>query len=301
MAATPRAEIARGLIPDRPAVRRFPQDCRRYGERPTSRGFSYPADPLGRCRRAADAKTIYCGTRQVGRRWSVIRTLRLDRCRGRDRSVRSPRYVKDVTERAAGRERPDPSARNQDFVNACEEAIVKLAFSRAGTPVDYISVQSCAAGTRTLGSAIFPTMSRPPTAPAVADRDLILEGGGNVHAAPAQPGATGHPKALHGIDRRAASSRRSLWVPIIYRVRAAVCSHLPSRTASSIRAVPRVAPRRTGADLPFRINLDRPSYGSVPPLEPPLVVNTRNGTTESRSLCLVPIGRHPHAPERKLP
>ena len=64
-------------------------------------------------------------------------------------------YVNDITERAAGRERPDPFARNQAFVTACEEAMVKLAFGRAGTPIDYISMEILRRWTRTLALVNF--------------------------------------------------------------------------------------------------------------------------------------------------
>ena len=81
-------------------------------------------------------------------------------------------YVKDITERAAGRERPDPFARNQAFVTACEEAMVEVRF-RPGRYAHRLHLHGnpppmdTHAGARQL---LLPR-SRPASAPAVADRD----------------------------------------------------------------------------------------------------------------------------------
>ena len=64
-------------------------------------------------------------------------------------------YVRDILVRASSRQRRDPLQRNQDFANACEQAAVKLAFTKAGAPLDYISMEILRRWTRTLGLASF--------------------------------------------------------------------------------------------------------------------------------------------------
>jgi hypothetical protein len=199
-------------------------------------------------------------------------------------------YVKDITERAAGRERPDPFARNQAFVTACEEAMVKFAFGRAGTPIDYISMEILRRWTRTLALVNFSYHAPGPQAlrlwptATVAFRDGRLDVQRRV--GPAWRDAV--PKALHGaFDRlRRSEPTGSLWVPI-YRIRAAVCWELRIPDSEFDAAVLELLRGERGADLPFRVNLDQSSYGSVPPSERALVVNTRNGPRIFKSLSLV--------------
>ncbi len=48
-------------------------------------------------------------------------------------------YITNLVEAATRRRRPEPFTRNQDFVAACEEALLSFAFRQAGLPLDYIS------------------------------------------------------------------------------------------------------------------------------------------------------------------
>ena len=54
----------------------------------------------------------------------------------------------------------------------------------------------------------------------------------------------------------------SLWIPI-YRIRAAVCWELRIPDSEFDAAVLELLRGERGADLPFRVNLDQSSYGSV--------------------------------------
>jgi hypothetical protein len=199
-------------------------------------------------------------------------------------------YVKDITERAAGRERPDPFARNQAFVTACEEAMVKFAFGRAGTPIDYISMEILRRWTRTLALVNFSYHAPGPQALRLWPTATVTfqDGRLDVQRRVGPTWRDAVPKALHSaFDRlRRSEPTGSLWIPI-YRIRAAVCWELHIPDSEFDAAVLELLRGERGADLPFRVNLDQSSYGSVPPSERALVVNTRNGPRIFKSLSLV--------------
>jgi hypothetical protein len=205
-------------------------------------------------------------------------------------------YVADIAERAAGRERPDPFARNQAFVTACEEAMVKFAFGRAGTPLDYISMEILRRWTRTLAVVNFSYHAPGPQALRLWPTATVAFENGRlaVQRRVGSPWRDAVPEALRGaFDRlRRSDPTGSLWVPI-YRIRAAVCWELRTPDSEFDAAVLELLQGERGADLPFRVNLDQSSYGSVPPSERALVVNTRNGPRIFKSLSLVARSGYP--------
>lgn len=168
--------------------------------------------------------------------------------------------------------------------------MVKFAFGRAGTPIDYISMEILRRWTRTLALVNFSYHAPGPQAlrlwptATVAFQDGRLDVQRRV--GPAWRDAV--PKALHAAFERLRRSEPtgSLWVPI-YRVRAAVCWELRIPDSEFDAAVLELLRSERGADLAFRVNLDQSSYGSVPPSERALVVNTRNGPRIFQSLSLV--------------
>jgi hypothetical protein len=200
-------------------------------------------------------------------------------------------YITAIENRAVGRE-VDAFRRNQDFVNSCEEAIVKLAFSKVGTPVDYISHEILRRWTRFLGLANFSYyVPDPPTGLRLwPTADLEIDAG-NVRTARRTGSAwrdqvlTRLPDAYEQVRRD--DPTRSLWVPI-YRVRAAICYQLRIQDEEFDRALIELGRGVRGETLPYRINLDPAQYGSVPPSERPLLVDTRDGTRTYYSMSLVP-------------
>lgn len=200
-------------------------------------------------------------------------------------------YVAEIANRAAGRDKPDPFARNQAFVTACEEAMIKLSFGRTGTPVDSISIEILRRWTGTLALANFsyhvpgPRALRFwPTASALFSEAGRV--GFDRHVGEKYRARV--PNALRtAFDRiRRDDSAGSLWIPI-FRIRAAVCWELRIPDSEFDAAVLEMLRGERGADLPYRINLDQSSYGSMPPTERPMIIATRNGPRVFRSLSLV--------------
>lgn len=200
-------------------------------------------------------------------------------------------YSSEITARAEARERPDPFARNQDFVGTCEEALVKFAFTRAGEAIDYISHEVLRRWTRTLALANFsyhvpgPGMLRFwPT----AEMEI---GDGGISAA-RHVGREWRERAIGCLGEayersRTTDGRPSLWVPI-YRLRAAVCSRIQLVDREFDLAIREFLAGDIGQDLPYRVNVDPAMYGSVPPSERPLIVQTKAGARTYHSISVVP-------------
>jgi hypothetical protein len=210
-------------------------------------------------------------------------------------------YTQHISDRAAARERPDPFKRNQDFVRASEEAMVKLAFAQAGLALDYISMEVLRRWTRTLALTNFSYHAPGPQALRIWATADIRETEGHLQIVRrvGKQWREQVPGILRSAFERARRSdaTKSLWVPI-YRVRAAVCWELRLPDSEFDAALLELLRGERGTDLPFRVNLDQSSYGSVPPSERPLVVNTTNGPRVFKSLSLVARAT-PSAPEGK--
>lgn len=200
-------------------------------------------------------------------------------------------YTGEISARAEARERPDPFTRNQDFVGACEEALVKYAFQSAGTPIDYISHEILRRWTKTLGLANF-SYHVPGSSLlrywATADLELA---DGEIKA-DRRVGPEWRQRVLAGLGEgyertKAETGGRSLWVPI-YKLRAAVCSKLRISDREFDTALLEMLAGETGQDLPYRINPDPAMYGSVPPSARPLIAPTRSGSRTYHSISLVP-------------
>ena len=200
-------------------------------------------------------------------------------------------YVREIAERAVGRGRPDPFTRNQVFVTSCEEAMNKLAFARAGITVDSISVEIMRRWAGTLALANFSYHVPGPRALRFWPTAHIPRQTGDRFAVDRRVGEQWRatvPVALRAaFDRiRRSDQTGSLWIPI-YRVRAAVCWDLRIPDSEFDAAVLEMLRGERGVDLPYRVNLDQSSYGSLPPTERPLIVSTRNGPRVFKSLSLV--------------
>ena len=200
-------------------------------------------------------------------------------------------YLKERYEAAAARERPDPYPRNQDFINAVEEALVKLVFTKCGTPIDYISQEILRRWTKDLGVANFSYHATGPTALRFWLTAELADAGDRVRAE-RRTGAKYLDQAVRFIGEafervKRDDESRSLWVPI-HRVRAETCCRLRLPDAVFDRALIELLSGIRGEDLPFRINVDPAMYGNVPPSELPLRVESPRGVRTYYSMSLVP-------------
>ena len=175
-------------------------------------------------------------------------------------------YIETIRQSAHERGRSDPHPRNQDFVKACEEAVVKFAFRRCGVPLAYISHEILRRWTKELGVASFSYHVPGVTALRIwPTADLVLSGN-NVSARR----RTGREQALNVVKMirgaydqvRKEDPARSLWVPV-YRVRAAVCSRLMIPDAVFDRALIQLLQGDHSGGT-FGINIDPAQYGVVP-------------------------------------
>lgn len=200
-------------------------------------------------------------------------------------------YLKARYESAEARGRPDPYPRNQDYVNACEEAIVKFAFGSCGIPIDYISQEILRRWTKELGVANF-SYHVPGFNALRFWSTAVLEATDDGVRARRRGGeeTLDQASALLGEayeQVRREDRSRSLWVPI-YRVRAAVCWRLRVPDAVFDRALVETLAGKRGSDAAFSVNVDPAQYGNVPPSELPLRVETTRGVRIYYAMSLVP-------------
>ena len=200
-------------------------------------------------------------------------------------------YLDDRYRDARLRGREEPYPRNQDFVNACEEALVKFAFARCGLDIDYISHQIVRRWTKVLGVANFsyhvPRLNalRLWSTAVIDESDNRISAARRVGTDTVRRAIEQLPGVYEEIRRR--DSTGSLWVPI-YRVRAGLCWNLKTIESVFDNALYQILTKDTDPDIPFGINLDRAQYGSVPPSEAPLRMRTRRGTQTYYAMSLVP-------------
>jgi hypothetical protein len=183
-------------------------------------------------------------------------------------------YVTDRMRSAESRGRPDPYPRGQDFVGACEEALVKFALRRAGIKMDYISLEIVRRWCRDLGVASF--SYHVPTRPALTmwATARITEQGSVVNAM--RRTTPGDEQAvIDGLAesfQQARRHERSDFVAI-YLVRAWACHALRVSETTFDRALARCLDGDAVASGGFRVHLDPAQYRPVPPTERAFIHN----------------------------
>jgi hypothetical protein len=201
-------------------------------------------------------------------------------------------YVDRIEQSALTRKRDRPFSRNQDFINACEEAIVKFAWMKAGVGLDYISQEILRRWTRFLSVANFSYHVPGANALRYWATAEIDETRNGVPAVRRRVGAKYREAVLDVLGRAYDTARRedvsaALWVPI-YRVRAAACWELKLRDEEFDAALEGLLRANLqSSDLPFGVNVDPAMYGNVPPSERPLRVSTDRGERVYYSMSLV--------------
>jgi hypothetical protein len=203
-------------------------------------------------------------------------------------------YALRIARASADRPKKRPFARNQDFINTCEEALVKFAWARAGVQLDYISQQILRRWTKFLSVANFSYHVPAPSALrywSTSDIKITPQGGLSFER---RVGTRYREAVTHALANGFDAARRedpgTLWVPI-HVVRAAVCWELKLRDEEFDAALQGLLEGKHGAqDLTFGVNVDPAMYGNVPPSESPLRLATNRGERVYYSMSLVPKG-----------
>lgn len=190
-----------------------------------------------------------------------------------DEEVRG--YVGRVQARLKAREK---TPTRKQFVNSCEEAITKSAFTAAGCPVDYISMELLRRWTRFLGIANFSYYAPGPYALRLWATGTVTGRGADA-AISRRVGPEVRRRALEGLwetwQERKAEAAAGMYLPI-WELRAAVCWQQRIHDDEFDTAVAEVL---AGAhpDLGFRIHLDQASLRPTPGSTRPLVLPTAGG------------------------
>ena len=202
------------------------------------------------------------------------------------------RYTASIAEGADLRGNSAPYRRNQDFVNTCEEALVKLAFDKLGVPLDFISQEILRRWTRVLGVAGFsyhvPGSSALRYWPTARIEELE---NGSIRVT-RSGGSSARDAVIKSLPESFARARRedvsnSSWVPI-YRIRADICWRLQIPDAVFDAAILDLLRGDRGQEHEYKIHLDIAVLGSVPPTEMPLRVEHAGKTTWYNTMSLLP-------------
>ena len=200
-------------------------------------------------------------------------------------------YLEDRYSDARARGREEPYPRNQDFVSACEEALVKFAFEQRGVSIDYISHQILRRWAKVLGVANY-SYHVPGWSALRLWSTAVIDESGDQMLARRRTGAAMVQSAIEQLPSVYGEVRRqdpagSLWLPI-YRVRAGICWKLKAPEAVFDKALYQVLASDAGNDIDFGVNLDKAQYGNVPPSELPMRLNTKRGIQTYYAMSLVP-------------
>jgi hypothetical protein len=197
-------------------------------------------------------------------------------------------YVGRMRARLEARQKP-PS--RKQFVNSCEEAVVKVAFAAAGCRIDYTSMELLRRWTRFLGVANFSYYAPGPFALRLWATGKVV-GRGLSATAFRNVGADVRRHALERLlqawQERRSSAAAGMYLPI-WELRAAVCWQQRISDDEFDRAIAE-AINGLHADLGFRIHLDQASARATPGSTHPLVLPTDTGIRRVFNVVtLVPI------------
>jgi hypothetical protein len=195
-------------------------------------------------------------------------------------------YLDRILARAQAKDR-DPFPTVRTFTQTCEEALVKLAFSKADCLIDYISMEIARRWSRWLGLASFSYHAPGPYA-------LRLWGTSNLHLRDGswiierRVAGKWRDQAIDAIYEYCQQARASgtTYVPV-WVVRAAVCWKLRIVDDEFDRTVTDMIAGRRGQDRPWRIHLDQVSVGSTPSSAAPFVLTTAAAGTRTYNVMTV--------------
>ncbi|MEY9582712.1 hypothetical protein [Sinorhizobium fredii] len=195
-------------------------------------------------------------------------------------------YLDRIFARAQARDK-DPFPTVRAFTQTCEEALVSLAFRKAGCSIDYVSMEIARRWSRWLGLACYTYHAPGPYA-------LRFWSTAQIQAAHAvmtvkrRAGGEWRDKALielHDYCQKARAAGTT-YVPV-WVARAAVCWKLRIVDDEFDRAVTDKIARRRGHDLPWDVHLDQVSIGQIPSSASPFVLTTSAAGTRTFNVITV--------------
>jgi hypothetical protein len=195
-------------------------------------------------------------------------------------------YLDRILARAQARER-DPFPTVRTFTQTCEEALVRLAFSKVGCNIDYVSMEIARRWSRWLGLASFTYHAPGHNALrfwSTAHVDLV-NGRMSVQR---RAGGEWRDQALNALYEYCQQARNSGTTYLaVWEVRAAVCWKLRIVDDEFDRAVTDMIAGRRGDQLAWRIHLDQVSLGSIPSSAAPFVLTTSGAGTRAYNVMTV--------------
>lgn len=198
-------------------------------------------------------------------------------------------YLERVLARSQARGK-EPFLTVRAFTQTCEEALVRLAFGRAGCSIDYVSMEIARRWSRWLGLASFSYHVPDFNALRFWSTATIEIGDDGEMKVQRRAGSKWRDRALnalHGYCQQAQASGTT-YVPV-WEVRAAVCWELRIVDDEFDRAVTDMISGRRGGDLPWRLHLDQVSVGNTPSSASPFVLTTSTvGTRSFNVMTVVP-------------
>lgn len=197
-------------------------------------------------------------------------------------------YLDRILARAQARGK-DPFPTVRTFTQTCEEALVRLAFSKAGCTIDYVSMEIARRWSRWLGLASF-TYHAPGHNALRFWNTARIELTNGTMTVERRAGGEWRDQALDALYEHCQQARTSgtTYVPV-WEVRAAVCWKLRIVDDEFDRAVTDMIAGRRGDQLPWRIHLDQVSVGNTPSSAAPFVLTTSAvGTRTYNVMTVVP-------------
>jgi hypothetical protein len=195
-------------------------------------------------------------------------------------------YLDRILARAEGRDK-DPFPTVRAFTQTCEEALVCLAFRKAGCSIDYVSMQIARRWSRWLGLASYTYYSPGPYALRFWSAAELQFTDATV-TVKRRAGGQWRDRALVELHDYCQQARvaGTTYVPV-WVARAAVCRKLRIVDDEFDRAVTDVIAGRRGHDLPWRVHLDQVSVGSVPTSALPFTLTTAAAGTRTYNVITV--------------
>jgi hypothetical protein len=205
-------------------------------------------------------------------------------------SMRVNGYLDRILARAQARDK-DPFPTVRAFTQTCEEALVGLAFSKAGCLIDYVSMEIARRWSRWLGLACYTYHVPGPYALRFwSTAQIQLANGNGSVAVKRHAGGQWRDRALVELHEHCQQARAAgtTYVPI-WVARAAVCWKLRIVDDEFDRAITDMIAGRRGHEFPWRVHLDQVSVGQVPSSASPFVLTTSvSGTRTYNVITIVP-------------
>lgn len=184
-------------------------------------------------------------------------------------------YVRRIEERARAREK---ELSRKQFAATCEEAMARLAFSEAGCPLDYISLELLRRWTRFLGLVNFSYYAPGPSAMRLWSTALVTGSGASVQIG-RRVGKDVRRAALDTLwavwREQRSETAGGMYLPV-WQLRAAVCWKQRISDDEFDRAL-REALAGEHPGLGLRIHLDQASMRGAPASTKPLIIPSASG------------------------